>query len=93
MGLALWGMRRTKDLSGFALGNGDLGPVVGLPRHHERLVGQPKVHGVIDVVQAQLLSFGLQIGGEAIDLVMFFMTERGARSLLETRPPKPTTES
>lgn len=28
MGLALRGMRRTKDLSGFALGNGDLGPVV-----------------------------------------------------------------
>ena len=30
-------------------------------------------------------SFGLQIGGESTDLVLFFMTERGARSLLKSR--------
>jgi lipid-binding SYLF domain-containing protein len=30
-------------------------------------------------------SFGLQIGGEAIDLVMFFMTERGVQSLLGSK--------
>ncbi len=30
-------------------------------------------------------SVGFQAGGEATDLVLFFMTERGARSLLETR--------
>lgn len=27
-GLALWGMKKTKDLAGFALGNGDMGPVL-----------------------------------------------------------------
>ncbi len=30
-------------------------------------------------------SVGFQAGGEATDLVLFFMTERGVRSLLETR--------
>lgn len=30
-------------------------------------------------------SFGLQIGGEAVDLVMFFMTERGVQSLLGSK--------
>lgn len=30
-------------------------------------------------------SFGLQIGGEATDLVLFFMTERSARALLKTK--------
>lgn len=30
-------------------------------------------------------SWGLQIGAEATDVVLFFMTERGARSLLESR--------
>jgi len=30
-------------------------------------------------------SWGLQIGAEAADVVLFFMTERGAKSLLESR--------
>jgi lipid-binding SYLF domain-containing protein len=30
-------------------------------------------------------SWGLQLGAEATDVVLFFMTERGARSLLESR--------
>ena len=30
-------------------------------------------------------SFGLQIGGESADLVLFFMTERGAKSLIKSR--------
>jgi lipid-binding SYLF domain-containing protein len=30
-------------------------------------------------------SFGFQIGGEKSDIVLFFMTERGARSMLESK--------
>lgn len=30
-------------------------------------------------------SFGLQIGGQSTDLVLFFMTERGVRSLLKSK--------
>ena len=30
-------------------------------------------------------SFGFQIGGESTDLVLFFMTERGARSLIDSK--------